>query len=823
MSEKNILNNINNQSQSNLNIVNATSDKILINNQNLKLDIMQFKDEILREIKLLKKSITEKYDFTNTLMNERFVKYDNKLTSYSDRINEISQNISINDKTITEIKTLTDFKNKFRDSMLTMDIKINNMERETKNNIFRIDNILTDSVIYPGIIGKSSRFKTFHQMVDYILSQVSQNLTYREKNTLDVNQIKKKISTLENNIQSIKENINKEIKILLEKKLEESDKKLGELISEYNQRLTQTRAENAEYIKDIQATVHQFKAKLEEFEIIKNKISEEIKEEGRKLKEENEQTQNIFKGYKKDFNLMKDRFTQLSEFIKDVRFRINLGQEVKRREYFHISSKIDFSKKQKVLSNNNIKIYNTKYQKDSDIPDFLQNNHYSPNANTLRSNIMYKEEDNTGQYSTEKRSKKNNLIKKIKNRGRNDIFDTGMKEGRNLELNFRENKTNKTSDELYEENDKYNKSGFKNKTEEGKYYLLKNVINNSNKKGINNSDSDLGEIVKRRNTANIGSFHVERFKKLDSNNERNGSIIKEILEDTNIIENKKDINKNFNPKNINLKDISHEIKENNKYKILNNNNILNYEDSNDSIKNKLLFLGLKNKDNAYIKNFSSSLPERINIMTSLDENSKLISPKSKFTSINDLNINRIESKNNSRIFLTKKTTVKSLTRIQSALTPKYPNISNSRNSLKNSNSLNALNMDHKTTFEEDKMSNTNKNHNLNSGFIYNSHNRIKSYLSPNVRILQQHSVEHLYENKKKGNNDFTGMINNLTKYINGYSSNNMNKKEIKIEQKRRSKNSEYFKLKEIVNGNINEKRYSKNKANVVEIGFNEIK
>ena len=37
--------------------------------------------------------------------------------------------------------------------------------------------------------------------------------------------------------------------------------------------------------------------------------------------------------YKNEFNLIKDRFTRLSEFIKDVRFRKNIGKEVKKIEF----------------------------------------------------------------------------------------------------------------------------------------------------------------------------------------------------------------------------------------------------------------------------------------------------------------------------------------------------------------------------------------------------------------------------------------------------------------------------------------------------------
>ena len=74
MSEKNILKTNNVQNPPVTNSLNIPQDKILQNNQNLKLDIMQFKDEILGEIKLLKKSVTEKYDFTTSFMNDKFKK-----------------------------------------------------------------------------------------------------------------------------------------------------------------------------------------------------------------------------------------------------------------------------------------------------------------------------------------------------------------------------------------------------------------------------------------------------------------------------------------------------------------------------------------------------------------------------------------------------------------------------------------------------------------------------------------------------------------------------------------------------------------------------
>ena len=160
------------------------------------------------------------------------------------------------------------------------------------------------------------------------------------------------------------------------------------IIKETNENLEKSKKQMNEYIKEIQESVIKFQEKLGEFDELKNKITQEIKEEGKKLKEENDYTLNIFKGYKKEINLIKDRFTQLSEFIKDVRFKINLGQEVKRREIGQITSKIDFSKKQKVSDDKYLNLYNTKYQNDKDIPDFFQN-HTIPNIKMIKIFLIF--------------------------------------------------------------------------------------------------------------------------------------------------------------------------------------------------------------------------------------------------------------------------------------------------------------------------------------------------------------------------------------------------------------------------------------------------
>ena len=744
-------------------------DKILPNSQNMKNDIMQFKDEILREIKLLKKSVSEKYEFIEILTKEKFSKYDTKLSSYSERINELKSNTLNTDDLIKEIDAFKEFKNKFRDTMLTLNIKINNMDKETKNDIYRIDGILSDSVIYTGIIGRTSKFKTFHQMVDYLLSQTSQNLTYREKNNLDLNQLKKKINSMEQEMQSLGVNMSKQISILFGQKGEEFNSKLKDLLAEYDQKIRNAKEQGDLYIQEIKTTVEKFREQLDEFINIKNTISDEIKNEVDKLVKENEKTNNMFRSNKKEFNLMKDRFTQLSEFIKDVRFRNNLGQEIKRKEFNQISAKVDFSKKQKILSDKNIALYDTKYQNDGDFPDFLKSRDNSDESKKIMKN-------------------------KIKGRNNNNV-----------------SKDNKTSEE---------------------YYLEENITekNNNNKFSFekNFSDSSIKKGIRRSNTAKFEFYNFGKFESkdnMDSKLNKNRASFKQSDSSSKIITNKNIYNKNLESKLFNRRNMINEEMKNDSKRYLK----FQY---NKTPQSKILS-GLNTKDNINYKNLSSIQVNTNSILSKLnfDENKKFPTPKSQFAMAE---MKKIEPKKSSTssIFFPKKTTVKNLVRIQSSLTPKYPEIINP---IKKSNSIIISSQNNnKTTLEEDK-NNTNKKNKLIKKepiYVYFSYNKnkrnnnLRSHLSPNVKILQ-HSVENFYENNSETKN-LADMVDNLQKYISGYDNYYANKNEIRKEKDNRKKNSEYFKYKDFFSEknsytNINNmnKKNKKEKTNVINIGFKE--
>ena len=75
-----------------------------------------------------------------------------------------------------------------------MIIRLDNFRNDLNSNVQRIEKILKDSVIYPGVIGCISKYKTFHDLIiDYVLTKWSQNITFREKSILDFKSYKKKL------------------------------------------------------------------------------------------------------------------------------------------------------------------------------------------------------------------------------------------------------------------------------------------------------------------------------------------------------------------------------------------------------------------------------------------------------------------------------------------------------------------------------------------------------------------------------------------------------------------------------------------------------
>ena len=310
-----------------------------------KNDILHFKEETLKDFKEVQKKVSEKYETLDLEMKEKLEAYEKRIVTYENKIMELS-NLINTDKTIREkVDNLMEFKEKTDDHLITEKIRLDNFRNDLKSNVERIDQILKDSVIYPGIIGGISKYKTFHDLIDYILTQTSQTLTFREKSILDFKSYKIK---LENIISSFNTQINTLLNTTSEFTktcVKEAEERMKSIYNIFDDRLQDARIENANYAIGLEKATEVLKKELENLYVVKSELYEKVDKSMAEVKNDNTRVVKLFTGYKKNFHIMQHKFTQLADFIKDVRFRINLKEDVQRREYAHMSNMINFDKK----------------------------------------------------------------------------------------------------------------------------------------------------------------------------------------------------------------------------------------------------------------------------------------------------------------------------------------------------------------------------------------------------------------------------------------------------------------------------------------------
>ena len=328
-----------------------------LSSNNINKDLILFKDDVLKDIKFFQKTVSDKLEITNTVIQEKLELYDNRIKLFNEKIIQLT-NLIVEDKAFKDkVDQLYESRLSIKDNILINEIKLTNLEKEYNDKINNINQILSDTVIYPSVIGGLGKFKTFHEFIDYIITQISKINIYREKNTLDLNSYKNKIETLIKSFQFQLDNIIKSNNEFTTKSVNACEERIKNILLLYDDRIKDVRVENQNYAKNIEQYYKDLKEEFKKFINLKNNIYNRFNNEIYYMKKDNLQVVKIFGNYKRDFNIMKDRLTKLSEFIKDVRFRINIGQEIKRREFINMSNQIDFTKKQSIDTTSGIKKY----------------------------------------------------------------------------------------------------------------------------------------------------------------------------------------------------------------------------------------------------------------------------------------------------------------------------------------------------------------------------------------------------------------------------------------------------------------------------------
>lgn len=494
--------------------------------QNIKKDIVMFKEDILRDMKGIQRSLDDKYLKTEDNLVSRLNIFENKIKAFEQKIFSLSNKISTDNKLIENVDNLLKYKEETSDALFKRRAKFNEFEKRMNEEINRINDILIDSVIYPGIIGSKCKFKTFHELVDYLIEEIGQFQVYKDKTGLDLGPFKKKI---DQSIEAFKiqmNNIGNISKEFTTSSIEQSEERMKSILKIYDDRIQDARVDSTRNNLGLEKKAEELKKDLNNlfkaqkdlakkfdrqihennnFEETINYYNNELVELNNKinkmnyiLKElltlnggfkEKDKKGKIYSGVKQYIKgaLNADQLTTMKSFKKYD--NSSFGEDIK-----HIPT--EFIKRQ-AFSKNEINISNS------------LNTIYEPKKHSSKKNLIYNYLNNSENHFDESNEKSNNKIHEVRdiykvlNRQKNDIKkDFSRRRSYNYSTNKRDFKNYKISDD--DENN--------------------NIIRNTEKKDIPEKEKENVQI--RNSGIKIKKNLMGLNNSLSSNDSKKGSELK---------------------------------------------------------------------------------------------------------------------------------------------------------------------------------------------------------------------------------------------------------------------------------------------------------
>ena len=719
--------------------------------QSIRMDILMFKDDILKDMRGIQKQLDGKYMKTDENLTYKINNFETKINLFEKKIFELSNKINTDNKIRENIETLNQFKEETSDTLFKRRVKYNEFEKRMNDEINRINNILADSVIYPGIIGGSAKYKSFHDFMDHIMEEIGQLSVFREKSGLDMGPYKKKI---EQSIEGFKIQLNNYNNIQREytlKSIQQAEERLNNLIKIYDDRLQDTRVENSHYSIGLE------------------KKSEELKNEIAKLKKFQENSlkkyakfnkEDIFNNFSNELIIMNNKINKLSSMLKDLLSFIKMPDKKAKvysgvKQYIHgylnaneLSSMKNFSlEKSKTKNYDDISFAIRKTPTEFKRQSFIKRDIYFSNSinnnspketkeplkkfvsqkslklkdsadsynEPIPKNKMYVVTDiyqamNSNDNNNENKGENKEVAKK--NLSRRLTYNSDMISSRNrYKFNEDGNNNNKNKVNFNDGNIIYNKLQavkIKDKNEKSKSGNFSD--NSSSKKGSDESKNNI--ILSKKNSKNA-EFAI---KEEDENNISESSSIK--ISNRNIKEKGKNKDSSKSGDNINSKDNSKNTKDSK------NNKDNNKDDNNNQDENN------NNSNN-----------------NSKDDNNNKDNVKKDANNKNYKDINKENAKDNND---SSKDNIKNMKLdINKAISPKKENIYRITNVVKNDNMNNLK-----------KVSKTEEN---NKNINDKANNRLNNY----INSISKGEVKKINNTKNhNNNNNYKVSINSLRKYEN---------------------------------------------------------
>ena len=306
------------------------SNKFFTQYQNEELN--KFKDEILSFFKDRDKYFVNLISTYKNQIQVAEKKYENLAKLIKLNYEEIlASQASLNNR-LDKFNSYESFVAKTNDNITSHEIRINNLREDYTRTVQKYDKIYLDNLELPGYIGRCAKYKNCQLFFEDVIKEINKFNNYKEKNNIDLKTYKEKLEyTIKTFSNLLKNNNDAQIKYinqLNEKNIKES-KNMVDILAE---RVMELRLENSKYSLDLITKSNEINKQMDKIKEMRGELLNEFYNKIDDYKIETKKTINSFNEFKNEYAIIRKKFLELAEFVKDIRFKKNLGVEVSKKE-----------------------------------------------------------------------------------------------------------------------------------------------------------------------------------------------------------------------------------------------------------------------------------------------------------------------------------------------------------------------------------------------------------------------------------------------------------------------------------------------------------
>ena len=570
-----------------------------------------FQNDVLTDLKKLELQINTKIANISQTLLTKTNEYDTNFNKVFENITELISRVSARKYDNERIEELLNLKNKFEGQIIENQSRISIIDKNLQDSNFKYDQVFLDNLQVPGLIGISCKFKNCRMFFESVNKELYLNQKYKEQTQKLLKEFQSKVDNKIFIIESQLNKIHQDINQICQNKMEKYFTKIDQRLEITEGIVHTSRIENSKYAEDLIKASSLLKIQWDKLENIKKEIYDKFNEELDTFKKLVDYTNRNYYNQENDFQIFKERFTQLVDYLKDFR---NLNNK-----YKEITRNIDFTKNQKLDTDFDLENYN---KIGNDIKEYIQSPSIIKNSgnNKNRRDSFIFSKNNLRNMSPIKQRRNSMFLKNKKINLDNKKKDSPKNQAKrptnyNIKTNFNPNNVKNNNINIKalsikkdEKNKKklLNEIGLKNeqKNESKKKYLkiikkqkkivtennidlnfgpkkdFENIKENDNSKEEESSEDELISDVSKSSDFSVTSMMVPLYnigeqqqeikdiKKIENNQEKNNS--KEIIND-------KEKEKRNSQEKINSKD-NNNIKEKNNKEKIDNKDIYNIKD-----------------------------------------------------------------------------------------------------------------------------------------------------------------------------------------------------------------------------------------------------